>query len=269
MLYGTDHSRIAIRGPSDAPGRGPSPASRAPRALFKQVDGGGGGGYSGGGGGANQGDGGGGGGSYVDANLDTSLCTAAEGGYRSGDGLVEIPPVAGLVLAASSDDQGGPDGIFEITLQETRTGDFAEARVVDQETGWRAEVMFWHDQEAVRFAVRLRNSSGPNNDFTAFGFFPQGKPEEIQYLALKTSDLKMLGIKPNVNASNQAKYQAFQRLMNSATWEELGNSWGEGLEIDLLILWSQLTPLFNPAYNIQQPASIADQPNSISDSPTD
>ena len=75
-------------------------------AAFSNKDGGGGGGggYSGGGGGANQGDGGGGGGSYVDANLDTTLCAAAQG-YRSGDGLVEITPVSGPPVIEQPADQ--------------------------------------------------------------------------------------------------------------------------------------------------------------------
>ena len=148
---------------------------------------------------------------------------------------ITAPAPAGLVLAASSDDQGGPDGIFEITFQEARTGDFAEARVVDQATGWEAEVLFWQDQEAVRFMVRFQNSSGSKKDFTAFGFFPQGRPAEIQHLALKTADLKKIGIKPSAGASNQAKYRSFQKLMNSANWEDLANGWGgfvDTIELD-------------------------------------
>ena len=74
--------------------------------LLKNKDGGGGGGggYSGGGGGVNEGDGGGGGGSYVDANLDTTLCAAAQG-YQVGHGLVEITPVIGPPVIEQPADQ--------------------------------------------------------------------------------------------------------------------------------------------------------------------
>ena len=58
---------------------------------------------------------------------------------------------------------------------------------------------------------------------------------EIQHLALKTADLKKIGSKLSGSASNQAKYPSFQKLMNSANWEQLGNSWGELLDIDLAV----------------------------------
>ena len=110
--------------------------------------------------------------------------------------------------------------------------------MVDQATGWRADVMFWQDQESVRFMVRFQNSSGSKKDFTAFGFFPQGRPAEIQHLALKTADLKKIGIKPSAGASNQAKYRSFQKLMNSANWEDLANGWGGFVDtIELDVAW--------------------------------
>ena len=110
--------------------------------------------------------------------------------------------------------------------------------MVDQETSWEADVLFWQDQEAVRFTVRFQNSSGSKKDFTAFGFFPQGRHEEIQYLALKTEDLKEIGITPNNNASNQAKYRSFQKLMSSNDWDDLANSWDEFIDtIDLNVFF--------------------------------
>jgi hypothetical protein len=202
------------------------------------------------------------------------------------------PAPAGFGLSASSDDPSGPTGIFEIAFQEAPTGDFAEAIVEDPATGWEADVLFWQDQEAVRFTARFRKSSESNRsrkssesnrfrkssesnrsrksseskkDFTAFGFFPQGRLEEIQYLALKTEDLKeiriklddddddsnepkyrpskektedlkKIEIKLDSNASNQARYRAFKKLMDSATWEDLENSSDEFIDTITLAL---------------------------------
>ena len=146
---------------------------------------------------------------------------------------ITAPAPTGLQLSASNGGANVPNGIFQLMLQEVPTRDYAEAIVSNQVAGWRAEAVLWHDQATVHFAVRFQRFSGVRKDITVFGLFPRGEPENADFLALNTADLRQIGVQPSSVASNQAKYHAFRRLMSSASLEQLEQRWNGFLQLGL------------------------------------
>ena len=163
-------------------------------AAFSNKDGGGGGGggYSGGGGGANQGDGGGGGGSYVDANLDTTLCVAASG-YRSGDGLVEITPVSGPPVIEQPADQQVATGA-SVTL----------GPVYDDPTGQTT-------YQWMKDGVVLDGQTGASLNIASFKFTDMGGYQAIVQQRLATFITLPTFLSPS---SPQSTLQAWGRNAN-------------------------------------------------------